>query len=105
MFLAIFGQALFIIETGFVRFKLIYLLSFFLLIFVSTNGFIVIHVFKLLKGEYMTFFSDIIYFFRLYFKYIWVQSGAFYMLLLLGYRSFMANRRLKINDEKKDGSC
>jgi hypothetical protein len=39
------------------------------------------------------------------FKYIWVQSGAFYMLLLLGYRSFMANRRLKINDEKKDGSC
>ena len=38
---------LFIIETGFVRFKLIYLLSFFLLIFVSTNGFIVIHVFKL----------------------------------------------------------
>jgi hypothetical protein len=96
---------LFIIETGFVRLKLIYLLSFFFLIFVTMHGTLLVHLFK--PGRYQSIpnFSDIIYFFSLYFKYIWLHSGAVYMLLLLGYRSFMSNRRLKIKEEKKGGSC
>lgn len=83
---------LFILMKGFGRLKLGYLMSFFLLLFVTIHGFVLLNALKSGRWDSMLTLGDIIYLFRLYLKYIWLLSGAGYMLLLLGDQSFKANR-------------
>ena len=78
---------LFILIKGLSRLKLVYLLSFFLLLFVTMHGFVLLTVFKSGRWDAMFTLGDMIYLSRLYIKYIWLHSGAAYMLLLLGYQS------------------
>ncbi|MCU0286528.1 MAG: hypothetical protein MUF15_09010 [Acidobacteria bacterium] len=92
---------LFILMKGFGRLRLVYLVSFFLLFFVTMHAFVLLNAFKSGRWDCGFTLGDIIYLFRLYLKYIWLLSGAAYMLLLLEYQSFKANRPLSIQKSNK----